>query len=161
VQRCCRVRAAGRIRRLLERCRARGIAVIYVNDQLGAWDSDVRALLARCAASNSRGMDVVQLVLPRGGDHFLFKPKHSAFFSTALDVLLEQIGARTLILTGVSTHQCILFTATDAHVREFALVIPRDCVAAPRAAEDRFALEYFESVLGSDTRPSSRLRLEH
>jgi nicotinamidase-related amidase len=53
----------------------------------------------------------------------MFKPKHSAFFGTAL-------GVRRLVLTGMTSHQCVLFTARDAHVREYELIVPADCVAA-------------------------------
>jgi nicotinamidase-related amidase len=65
---------------------------------------------------------------------------------------------RRLILTGVSSHQCVLFTATDAYVRDLALVIPSDCITAPAPGEKRLALRFFNEVLGADTRPSTSLR---
>jgi hypothetical protein len=74
-------------------------------------------------------------------------------------VLLTHLGTRRLILTGLSSHQCVLFTANDAHVRNFALVVPRDCIGAGAAADTRFALRYFESVLGADTRASTLQRM--
>jgi len=55
--------------------------------------------------------------------------------------------------------QCVLFTATDAYVRDFQLAIPRDCVAARTASEDRLARRFLRNVLGADMRPSTRLRL--
>lgn len=54
-------------------------------------------------------------------------------YATPLKVLLAHLGARKLILTGVSSHQCALFTANDAHVRNFQLVVPNDCIGAALA----------------------------
>ena len=67
-------------------------------------------------------------------------------------------GARRLVLTGISSHQCVLFTANDAYVREYQLKIPRDCIAAPSVEQTRFALRYFDMVLSADTRASAQLR---
>jgi nicotinamidase-related amidase len=72
--------------------------------------------------------------------------------------LLERLGVSRLVLTGVSTHQCVLFTATDAYVRDFELVIPRDCVAADDPRVDRLARSYVEQVLGARLTPSTQFR---
>jgi nicotinamidase-related amidase len=76
-----------------------------------------------------------------------------------LEVLLEHLGTKRLILTGVSSHQCVLFTANDAHLRNFELVVPSDCIAGSSPRESRFALRYFESVLGAQVLPAARLAL--
>jgi len=76
---------------------------------------------------------------------------------TTLDV--GDLEARRLILTGISSHQCVLFTANDAYVRDFELLIPRDCVTAPAQREADLALRYFNIVLGADTRPAASIRL--
>ena len=82
---------------------------------------------------------------------------HAGFYGTPLDHLLEQLGAETLVLTGISAHQCILFTANEAYLRQYKLVIPSDCVAAKTSRQKQFALEYFKSVLHADTRPSPQI----
>ena len=133
--------------------------VIYVNDNLGRWRSDMASLVAHCTREAAKGCDVVRQIAPGEKDFVLLKPKHSGFYATPLAELLAAAGARRLILTGLSTHQCVLFTANDAYLREFELVVPSDCVGAPAAGESRFALRYFESVLSADVRPSTRLRL--
>jgi isochorismate hydrolase len=63
-----------------------------------------------------------------------------------------------IILTGVSSNQCVLFTANDAYVRDLELLIPRDCISARSRKDTRLALQYFTSVLDADVAPSSRLR---
>jgi nicotinamidase-related amidase len=157
------VRAARRIAPRIAALKARAtrarIPTIYVNDNLGRWRSDVSALVSRCVRAEAIGCDVVQEIAPSERDFFLLKPKHSGFYATPLAALLETAGAKRLILTGLSTHQCVLFTANDAYLREFELLIPRDCVGSPDMRQSRFAIRYFASVLDADVRPSTHLRL--
>jgi nicotinamidase-related amidase len=149
---------ARKIAALKERARAAGIPVIYVNDNFGRWRSDLAGLVAYCSAPYQPGAKVVRLVAPAKQDYFILKPRHSGFYASALETLLEHMGVHRLILTGISSHQCVLFTANDAYVREYELKIPRDCIAAPAAPQTRLALQYFDTVLGADTRPSDRFR---
>jgi nicotinamidase-related amidase len=90
----------------------------------------------------------------------VLKPKHSGFYQTPLEILLKHLGAHRLILTGVSTNSCVLFTANDAYMRDMALVIPQDCVAACNAQEHRCAIEQMKGMLKADIAPSTELNLE-
>ena len=152
-------RIAPKIAALKARASKARIPTVYVNDNLGRWRSDIRALISRCSLKDAPGCDVVQQIAPSENDFVLLKPKHSGFYATPLATLLEVAHAKRLILTGLSTHQCVLFTANDAYLREFELVIPSDCVGAPTPGQSRFALRYFSTVLKADVRPSGRLRL--
>ena len=89
----------------------------------------------------------------------MLKPKHSGFFSTTLDVLLDYLGARTLILTGIAGNICVLFTANDAYMRDYRLVVPADCVASETRRENQQALGIMRTLLKADVTPSTRLRL--
>ena len=150
---------AKRIAALKARARNAGIPAIYVNDGLGRWRSDFPGMVRHCGRASSRGRDIVATIAPEADDYCVLKPKHSGFFATALDTLLQFLGAKTLILTGVSSNQCVLFTANDAYVRDFELVIPRDCISARNPKDTRLALQYFTTVLGADTRPSKKQRM--
>ena len=149
---------ARNIARLAGLARAAGIPVIYANDNFGRWRSDATRLVEACCDPSLPGARYVQMLAPTPEDYFVLKPRHSAFYASALEALLSYMGARRLVITGLSSHQCVLFTANDAYVREYELKIPRDCIAAPRARETDLALRYFEMVLGADTRRSSMLR---
>ena len=149
---------APRIAALKQRASAAGVPTIYVNDNFGRWQSDRADVIAHCLRPESKGRDLVSQITPDPSDYFILKPKHSGFFGTPLHALLDNIGARTLILTGVTSHQCVLFTATDAYVREFDLVIPRDCIAAMRTEQTRAALDIFRTALKAKTTISSKLR---
>jgi nicotinamidase-related amidase len=140
---------------LRARARAAGVPVIYANDNFGKWRSDFRSLLEHCLNDGVRGRPIAQLLRPEADDYFVLKPKHSAFHSTTLDVLLEHLGARSLILTGVAGNNCVMFTAHDAYLREFALLVPRDCIASKTDEDDRYALQHMEKVLKADAAPSA------
>lgn len=151
---------AGRIADLKRRAKGAGIPVIYVNDNFGRWKSDLSSLFEHCSAEGVRGKPVVDLLRPDEEDYFVLKPKHSGFYSTTLDVLLDYLKVQTLILTGMAGNICVLFTANDAYMRDFHLVIPSDCVASNEAEENRHALATMERLLKADITPSTELRLE-
>ncbi len=151
---------AEKIAALKRRAKQARIPVIYVNDNFGKWQSDFQKILNHCLEDDVRGKPVVELLKPDEDDYFVLKPKHSGFFSTTLDTLLEYLRAKTLILTGVAANICVLFTANDAYMRDFNLVIPRDCVASNTAEENEHALKLMEQVLKADTTPSEELDLE-
>jgi nicotinamidase-related amidase len=89
----------------------------------------------------------------------VLKPKHSGFFSTTLDILLDYLQVKTLILTGVAANICVLFTANDAYMRDFHLVVPGDAVASNTEEENWYALEQMRVVLKADIRPTTELDL--
>ncbi|TGI06143.1 cysteine hydrolase family protein, partial [Escherichia coli] len=70
---------------------------------------------------------------------------------------LEYLGAKTLILTGLTADICVLFTAADAFLRDYNVVVPRDCTASASETEKENALKYIERVLHADTRESSKI----
>jgi nicotinamidase-related amidase len=151
---------ADRIARLKERAARAGIPVVYVNDNFGRWRSDFNAQVQHCLEDGVRGRPIAERLRPGEGEYFVLKPKHSGFYSTTLDILLEYLGARTLILTGMAANICVLFTANDAYMRDFHLVVPADCVASNIEEENRYALEQMRKVLKADTSPSDEIRLE-
>jgi nicotinamidase-related amidase len=151
--------AARRIAELKHRARQSGIPAIYCNDNFGKWRSNFKAQLKHCLRAESKGQPIAELLQPDAEDYFVLKPKHSAFYSTTLDTLLRYLRAETLILTGFATNICVLFTASDAYMRDFELIIPRDCVASNTVEENHHTLTQMEKILKADTRPSDQLDL--
>lgn len=152
--------AARKLSAFKQRLRASGIPAIYINDNFGRWRSDFRGQVARCITGNAAGGPIARLLEPREDDYFVLKPKHSGFFSTSLDVLLSYLGARRLIITGFAADICVLFTANDAYMRDYEILVPSDCVAAETASAKRNALRQMERFLRADIRPSPALRLK-
>lgn len=151
--------AAKAVAALGQRARRADVPVVYVNDNFGRWRSDFRSILGHVLDGSCPGKPIAELLRPQPDDYFVLKPKHSGFQFTTLDVLLAHLGARTLILTGVAGNFCVLFTAHDAYMRDYRLVVPRDCIASRTEADDRYALEHMAKVTKADTRVSAELDL--
>jgi nicotinamidase-related amidase len=83
------------------------------------------------------GRRVVERLLPEDEDYFVLKPKHSAFYSTTLDTLLDYLGVRRPVLAGIADNTCVLFTAADAFMSDFELVVPADGVVSVDAEGNR------------------------
>jgi|ERR1044071_211518 nicotinamidase-related amidase len=150
---------ARKISRLKQRAQKAGVPVIYVNDNFGRWRSDFRHQVEYCLRKNSRGAEMVKLLRPVESDYFVLKPKHSGFFATTLETLLRYLGARRLILTGIAGNFCVLFTANDAYMRDYEIVVPPDCVISNTLKENRQALQLMHQFLKADLRVSSRIAL--
>jgi nicotinamidase-related amidase len=148
------------IRELRQRAKALDIPAVYVNDNFGRWQSDLRAVVDHCLHDDVRGRPMVELVTPDDDDYFVLKPKHSGFYSTTLDTLLAYLKASTLIVTGIAGNSCVLFTANDAFMRDYHLIVPSDCVASIDPADNVYALKQMREVLHADTSQSTDLDLE-
>ena len=113
--------------------------------------SSLLATLLLVAGSPVMGQQIAK------DDYVIIKPKHSGFYSTPLDTLLTYLGARHLIITGLTTERCLLFTANDAFLRDFALSCPADCTAAIDEADHAAAIRILERVLGANVADSEQL----
>jgi len=151
---------ARRIAELKRRAREAGVPVIYCNDNFGRWRSDFHEVVEHVMGDGVRGEPIGRLLKPSHDDYFVLKPKHSAFYATTLDTLLDYLGARRLILCGFSGDVCVLFSAGDAYMRDFHLHVPADCAASISPDENKRALAYMRRVLKVNTTPSDRLDLE-
>jgi nicotinamidase-related amidase len=115
---------AGLISRAGER---EDVDVVYVNDNYGDFKADFNGIV-RSALEGERP-DLVTPIAPEANCLRVIKVRHSAFYSSSLDYLLGRLEARRLVLTGQVTEQCILYSALDAYVRHFSVVVPPDAVA--------------------------------
>jgi nicotinamidase-related amidase len=145
------------IAELKRRAKQAGVPAVYVNDNFGRWRSNFHAQVEHCLEEGIRGRSIVELLRPEKDDYFVLKPKHSGFFSTTLDILLNHFQASTLILTGMAANICVLFTANDAYMRDFLLMVPQDGVASNTEEENRYALGQMQKVLKADIRMSEEI----
>ena len=152
-------RIAPAIARLKERCVAARIPVIYANDNSGQWRSDFKFVVGQSLEAEGPGASITRQLEPGPEDYFVLKPKHSAFFSTPLEILLDHLQTERLIITGVSGDQCVLNTAVDGRMRDFDVVVPSDCIASLTPARNRRAIEHLGEVLGVKTPAARALRL--
>jgi len=153
------IAAARRIRDMRDASDAAQVPVIYVNDNFGHWLSERGAIVDHCRAEESRGKRLIDLLHPRNDDYFVVKPQFSGFYATNLPVLLPQLGVSRLILTGIAADICVLFTAADAHMRDYDLWVPEDTVASEQREHQQWALELMRHSMCAETAASDALPL--
>src|SRR3546814_12702173 len=105
-------------------------------------------LVEMCEASGETAATLVRLLRPRKADLFIIKPMHSGFYATNLQALLPRLGVSRLVLTGMASDLCVLFTAADAHMRDSSLRTPADCVTSSQDDWGEFALQPLRRDLG-------------
>jgi nicotinamidase-related amidase len=145
------VRAARATRRLKARMAGRGAPIIYANDHWGAWTRSLDSLVAALASSNVPGRALVELLAPGLDDYTILKPRHSAFYGTPLEFLLDELGVGSLTIAGIAADNCVLSTASDAYVRKFQVWVPSNCVAAEKEEHRLAALAHMKRVLKART----------
>ncbi len=149
--------AAKKLSQLKKRAKDAGVPAIYVNDNFGKWRSDFRQQLGHVLEGGVRGEPVGKLLRPDEDDYFVLKAKHSGFYHTQLDLLIDYLQVRTVVLAGFATDMCVLFTASDAYLRDLEIIVPPDCSASASIQHHEQALEHMSRVLHVKTIPSQEL----
>jgi nicotinamidase-related amidase len=125
---------------------------IYVNDNFGHWHSN-RDDLVRNAVEGEYGR-LVEPIKPDDDAIFVVKARHSIFYQTPLEYLLNQEDVGNLVLVGQVTEQCVLYSALDAYIRHFKVRVPRDAVAHIHADLADAALKMMEVNMEVDVSPA-------
>jgi nicotinamidase-related amidase len=115
-----------------------------------------------CEGKGGASATLAKLLRPTPEDLSVLKPRHSAFYGTPLEFLLERLDVSSLIITGLSTDICVLATAQDAYVHKFEVWVPADCAAADTLAHEKEALDLMQRTMKADIRPAHAVaRLQH
>jgi nicotinamidase-related amidase len=125
------------------------IPVIYANDNYGHWRNEPDELYKHCMRPSARGRELSRGMKPTRQDYLILKPRHSAFFATPLQPFLEHLQVKELILAGVATNLCVLFTAHDAHMHQYPITVLSDCCAAESNEDHDYALTQLEQFCGA------------
>ena len=113
---------------LKDKAKAReDVKLIYVNDNHDEWEAGRETLMER--ALQGKHPELVEPIAPEGDRPFLPKGRHSAFYETAVSHLLRVEDVKRVVLVGQVTEQCVFYSALDAYLRGYEVVIPTDAVA--------------------------------
>jgi nicotinamidase-related amidase len=135
------------------------IPIVYVNDQLQRWDADAPGLI-RSALAARPGGKVIAPLAPEPGDHFVLKPRYSAFDHTALALLLQELEIERILLIGSATEGCVVQTGIDGREAGFKVTIVADACATSDSGLAEIALRYAEEVGGMRITDASALAAE-
>ena len=132
------------IQTLLSAARGRGLPVIYTtgarrpdNWDAGSWAwKNVRTgEKPRTEEAGLDGNTIVREIAPQPEDIVIAKHKPSAFFGTALQSFLVQLGADSVIVTGTTTSGCVRATVVDAFSNNYrATVVEEGCFDRSQAS---------------------------
>ena len=152
------IKLASRLAPFRDEAMRHGMPVIYINDNFGNWHSSFHELYGQCTRAGVRGAIVARKLKPHKSHYFVLKPRHSAFFATSLVPLLEDLKIKRLILSGIATNLCVLFTAHDAHMHGYKLIVLSDCCAAESDFDHNFAITQLERFCGATVCLSKEFR---
>ncbi len=150
------------VNRLVRNLRERGAMIIFLRSIYADREGRLRSpAMARHAQRrwNGRGADVPFLqenhwgselhadveVDPR--DVIVHKFAYNGFFDSQLGPTLSAANVRQVIVAGVTTDVCVLFTSQEAYQRGYDVMIPEDCVAAYDAERHRAALRVLDHAV--------------
>ena len=119
--------AVPHIESLIRRARDEDVPIVYVNDNYGAWHASPQDLVDKVLGGEHA--DLLEPLVPDDDAAFVVKARHSVFYETPLEYLLRQREIERLVLTGQVTEQCILYSALDAYIRHYRVVVPTNAVA--------------------------------
>ena len=128
--------------------RAGDTLTIHVNDNYERWEY-MREDLIR-SALDGRRPDLVEPLLPDKAAPFIAKGRHSIFYQSSVDHLLQVEQVKRVVLCGQATEQCIQYSALDAYMRGYEVSVPADAVAHIVPEWARTALEMMAKNMHAD-----------
>lgn len=140
-------RVAKEVEAIIDKARREGMPVIYICDNHRADDAEFNMFKPHCV-KGTKGAEIVEELAPQPGDYIIPKRRYSAFFGTDLDATLREMGVSELVLVGVCTNICVLYTAADARMLNYDVTVVRNAVASFSQEAHEFALKEMESTLG-------------
>jgi len=137
-----------RIRALLEREEAAGSRIIFICDTHDADDKEFEMFPPHCI----RGSEEPEVIpeLREFAGEVIPKRRYSAFFETGLGARLAELKPEKVIIVGVCTNICVLYTAAEARYHDYNVEVPADCVATFDPEAHDFALKQMQTVLGAN-----------
>ena len=79
----------------------------------GQWQSDLASLVTFCQGKPEASCNIARMLAPQADDITVLKPRHSASLSSPLDLMLQTMGVREIILEGLATDICVRGRATS------------------------------------------------
>ena len=137
------------IRIRLQEARSLRMPVIYICDAHAPNDREF-TIWPSHALRGTHGAQVIPELAPQAGESVVPKTRYSGFFQTHLEMKLRQRDVSGLVLTGVATNVCILYTTADAVSRGYQVRVPGNCVAARSPKDQAWALKQLRDVLHAE-----------
>jgi len=98
---------------------------------------------------NSPGVEFVEELKPLQNEVIVQKFSHDCFYRTTMETELERLGLHpcrdTIVVAGIGSNNCVYHAVIGFHIRNYFVVVPKDCIHASREEGHTFALSQFRS----------------
>ena len=141
--------ALPQIRKLIDKCREKGVPVIYTRYIFRADYADggvlVKYLLPALGesdhlAAGTLDIEVVDDIAPQDGDYIVDKNRPSSFYATGLEPILNGLDTDSLVVCGVTTNCCVETTVRDASQRDYKTFVVTDATGELEQERHDFAI---------------------
>ena len=134
------------IKTLKEKFEREDSPVIYLCDSHDKNDPEFKIWPAHCV-EGTRGAEIVDELKPNKKDYVIKKKTYSGFFGTSLKELLDELKIDTVYITGVAMNICVHYTAADARMNGFKVVIPLRGVKGLTEEDEDYMRKQFKNIL--------------
>ncbi|PEL06148.1 cysteine hydrolase family protein [Bacillus sp. AFS017336] len=136
-----------KINYLRELFKNKKLPIVYVNDYYKIENPTPEKLIKYCI--NPLSYDLISHIKPSDEDYFIFKPNYSGFYLTKLEDLLNELKVTHLVIVGVAGNRCVLFTANDAFMRNYNLIIPQDAISSVTDYDESVTIYMMKDILNA------------
>ena len=134
---------------LLNEARKAGVPVIFCNDaHIKGIDRELK-LWGDHAIAGTKGAEVIPELKLSDKDYVVPKRRYSGFFQTDLDILLKELGVKTVIITGLHAHMCCRHTAADAYCLGYDVVAAKEATDSFTEEDYLNGLAYLKTCYGA------------
>lgn len=137
------------LKKSIDEAREKKIPIIYICDSHAEDDKEFE-IFPPHAVKGTKGAQVVEELSPKRRDYLVEKTTYSGFYNTELDDLLKKLDVNALIVTGIVTNICVMYTVYDAFLRGYRVIVPEDCVAGLNEEDHKFALKQMRNILKAE-----------
>ena len=140
---------------LLDAARAAGVPVIFCNDaHLPGIDREL-LIWGDHAIKGTKGAEVIPELKLCDKDFVVPKRRYSGFFQT--DILLKELGVKTVIMTGLHAHMCVRHTSADAFCLGYDVVVAKEATDSFTEEDYKNGLAYLKTCYGADAYSNEEL----
>ncbi|MCC7484288.1 MAG: isochorismatase family protein [Burkholderiales bacterium] len=141
------------LKRLIERCNAAGIPVIWTvqehfqadavraRKKIEAHTAKRKQVSALAGSWDAAVIDELKELSGFNPALVVRKHRFGAFYQTRLEQVLRMLGTQTLFVTGTTTNACVETTIRDGYLRDYDVVAVTDCISGVKEEWERAALE--------------------
>lgn len=133
---------------ILNKARQKSFTVVYLTDNHMPDDEEFK-VWPKHSVAGTRGAKVVDELAPGRGEKVIPKRRYSGFFGTDLDLTLREAGITNIILMGVLTDICVMYTSADASARGYNVYVVADGTGSTVKENHQFALQHMKEVHNS------------